>query len=195
MFRALDSFLVLLDLQARILSPLPGSQEMLLRVQTLSEGAKALQISTIATEQIPEKLGPTVDTLLPYVQKTFPKHHFSAAQAEGMVTFLQEAACRSVILAGIETHICIQQTALELVQFGFKVGVVADATTAGSQNDHEMALRRLNSKGIEILTVETILMEWTQSSQNPAFRTISGLVKAQRSRVAAKDSLSKETPS
>jgi len=194
MFRALDSFLVLLDLQARILHPLPDALEILSRIQTLVEGAKSLQISTVATEQIPEKLGPTVDSILPFAQRTFPKHQFSAAQAEGFVTFLQESACRSVILAGIETHICILQTALELAQFGFKVGVVADATAAGSINDHEIALRRLNLKGIEILTVETILMEWTQSSQNPAFRSISGLVKAQRSRVAAKETLSKDTP-
>lgn len=182
MFQILDSYLLLLDLQDRVLQAIPGKEKLLQRIATLAEGARHLEVATVVTEQIPEKLGPTTATFLPFASTLFTKHHFSAAQATGLVALLQENACRSIVLAGIETHICIQQSALELADLGFRVGVVADATGAGAELEHEWALRRMMARGIEILSVESILMEWTHSSQHPAFRAISSLIKAQRSR-------------
>jgi len=187
MFQVLDSYLILLDLQDRILQTLQGRDRLLERATTLAEGARHLEVSILLTEQIPEKLGATIAPFPALASSVFSKHHFSAAHATGLVTALQANGCRSVILAGIETHICIQQSALDLASLGFRVGVVADATTAGTALDHDWGLRRMMSRGIEILTVESILMEWTHSSQHPAFRAISQLIKAQRAREKASD--------
>lgn len=177
LFGLLDSVLLMVDLQAKILSALARHEEILFKNIALAEGAKVLNIPTLFTEQNPSKLGGTDSRLNPEPGRLFCKMTFSALGAPGLWETLQKGACRGVIVSGIETHICIQQTCIELLQHGFRVGVVADATGAGTPSDHQVALQRMASRGIEILTVESILMEWTRSADHPAFREISGILK------------------
>lgn len=167
----------MVDLQGKILSALPRHEEILFRNIALVEGAKVLNIPILFTEQNPAKLGETDSRLNPDPVRRFSKMAFSALGAPGLGEILQKGACRSVVVSGIETHICIQQTCLDLLQHGLRVGVVADTTGAGSTMDHQSALQRMATMGIEILTVESILMEWTRSADHPAFREISGILK------------------
>jgi len=180
MFQVLDSILLMVDLQPRVYQTLPGHEIWAETSLFLLQGAKELGIPTFFTEQTPAKLGPTDSRFLPFAQGLFSKNEFSAGLGAGLLEAIQAAGCRSLVIAGLETHICIQQTALQFKEWDFRVGVVADAVVAGSARDHDMALRRMGGLGIEILTVESILMEWTQSSQHPAFRAISSLLKAKR---------------
>lgn len=183
--------LLVIDLQEKILSALPRNEEILEKNCVLTEGARILGIPQIFTEQNPNKLGHSSSLLLtgphcPASQETESYknapwvHHkmtFSALGAPGLQGRLEKSACRSVIVSGIETHICIQQSCLDLAELGYRVGVVADATISGHPVDHELALRRMAGLGIEILSVESILMEWTRSAEHPVFRKISGLLK------------------
>lgn len=185
---------MLIDLQAKILDGLPSRNNILEKNRALLEGARVLGIPQIFTEQNPNKLGPTTPDILsrtpvpsavsPHTpqnhQWVYPKMTFSALGAPGLQDRLEKSACRSVIVTGIETHICIQQSCLDLAQQGFRVGVVADATGAGTPCDHDLALRRMARRGIEILSVESILMEWTRSADHPVFREISGILKRGR---------------
>ncbi len=177
MFGLLDSVLVMVDLQGKILGALPRHEEILFRNIALAEGARLLNIPTLFTEQNPDKLGGTDPQLKPDPKWLFGKMAFSAVGAPGFCEMLERAACRGVIVSGIETHICIQQTCFDLLQNGFRVGVVADASCSGTDQDHQLALQRMANRGIEILTVESILMEWTRSADHPAFREISGILK------------------
>ena len=198
LFSQLDSVLVILDIQEKILQALPHGNLILQKNCFLTQGARLLGIPQILTEQNPIKLGPTVPQLLqdsstidpsstsnltppcPNQYFVHQKLSFSALGAKGLQDRLEKSACRSVVVSGIETHICIQQSCLDLASLGYRVGVVADATTSGHHHDHELALMRMAAKGIEILSVESILMEWTRSADNPVFREISNLLKRSR---------------
>ena len=194
MFSQLDSVLLVIDLQEKILRALPHQNELLDKNCLLTEGARILGIPQLFTEQNPDKLGHSAPRLFQGEQAAgFPvqgsidnpaivhqKMSFSALGAPGLQQQLEKFACRSVVVTGIETHICIQQSCLDLAAKGYRVGVVADACGSGNSVDHEIALRRMAGQGIEILSVESILMEWTSSAEHPVFREISALLKRSR---------------
>lgn len=185
---------IFIDLQEKILKSLPNHDPLLEKNCLLAEGAQILGIPQMFTEQNPARLGPTAPRLFSRLHQTaghrppsneitppvYEKMSFSVLGAPGLQQCLEKYACRSVVLAGIETHICIQQSCLDLFAQGYRVGVVADATGAGTLADHDLALQRMSRKGIEILSVESILMEWTRSAEHPVFREISGLLKRSR---------------
>ena len=104
---------------------------------------------------------------------------FSAA-LEPVIDWLRRDARRTVVLAGLETHICLTQTALDLIEADFAVAVVVDACSAGGRVDHEAALARLTAAGALPLTTEAALFEWMGDSSHPAFREISARVRQQR---------------
>ena len=97
-----------------------------------------------------------------------------------MIDWLRRDARRTVVLAGLETHICLTQTALDLIEADFAVAVVVDACSAGGRVDHEAALARLTAAGALPLTTEAARFEWMGDSSHPAFREISARVRQQR---------------
>ena len=168
---------VAVDLQERLLPVVSGGDAVAARAALLLRGAAELGVAAAATEQAPDKLGSTVADVLAADSEAIAKTAFGAAAALG----LTEAASdnrHQAVLCGVETHVCVAQTALELLSAGYSVSVCEDACGSRSPRDHAVALDRLRGEGAVVTTVEAVLFEWLGSSDHPRFRAVSELVKA-----------------
>ncbi len=169
--------LLVVDLQTRLVPAIEGVDRVIANAVRLVRGAQILGVPTFATEQVPAKLGPTVPILAELLPDRLPKATFHAGGAEGLWDRLEAAKIRHVALVGIEAHICVAQTALELAARGYLVQVPIDAVGSRFPTDLDAALRRLERSGITLTTTEAIVFEWVESADHPRFREISALVK------------------
>jgi nicotinamidase-related amidase len=129
-----------------------------------------------ATEQYPKGLGPTVPELAERLPVRPDKVAFSCCAIPSVVDNFKRAARPKVVLAGIETHVCVLQTALDLLVQNFRVYIPVDAVGSRFAVDHEQALRRLDRAGAVITTSETAVFEWVGGASSPHFKQISKLV-------------------
>jgi len=175
-----DCFLVVIDVQQRLMSAMPEAvQEPLIRqVRVLIQASNALDIPLAITEQYPKGLGPTEPELLSLspATSTIEKTCFSCADADDFMSTLRASHRRSVILTGMETHICVLQTALALQAQGFQVFVVEDAVSSRTQENQQNAIQRLRQAGVIITNTESVLFEWLADAKHPEFRTLSKLI-------------------
>lgn len=172
-----DSALLVVDVQERLLTAQPDAERIVWNTRRLIDGATALGVAVCVTEQVPEKLGPTVAQLAERLPDPFTKTAFSAAACDTLFDAWRGAGVRHVILAGIETHVCVAQTAFDLLAEGFEPLVAVDAVGSRFETDHRVALRRMESAAVGLTTTEAILFEWCETADDPAFRTISALAK------------------
>jgi nicotinamidase-related amidase len=172
--RSLASVLVV-DMQAKLLPAIVDAEARVSATIKLIEGAKVLGVPVHATEQYPAGLGATDPRVAACLSaRPFEKMQFSAFTRE----VEQAVAHRGhIILAGIETHVCIQQTALELVRRGRKVWLCAECTGSRRELDREIAFERLRHAGVAVTTVESVLFELMHSASAPEFKQILKLVK------------------
>ncbi|MBL1319526.1 MAG: hydrolase [Methylophaga sp.] len=175
-----NSLLVLIDIQQRLLSAMPehAGEAMVHQAAVLGQAANKLNIPVMVTEQYPEGLGETVEAL--QSQVSFPekieKTCFSCADSNNFMSSLRTSHRRQVILTGMETHICVLQTALALIAQGFQVFVVEDAICSRTQQNQDNALHRLRQAGVIITNTESVLFEWLSDAKHPAFKTLSKLI-------------------
>ncbi len=172
-----DTALVVVDMQQRLLDVMPTSASVVWNASRLLRGAKLLGVEIVVTEQVPEKLGPTTPTLAEWLPTASSKQRFSCLECRETFDELMAAGRHRVLLCGIETHVCVQQTALDLLAAGFSVYVAVDAVGSRFDIDNEFALRRMESSGATLTTTEAALMEWTGTAADEKFREISGLLK------------------
>ena len=178
LMRAVDTALLVVDMQERLLGVIPKAARITWNCRRLIDGAKTLGVRTIASEQNPDKLGRTAATLAERIGVTpYAKLDFSCGACDELHPQWQSAGIERVLLCGIETHVCVQQTALDLLSAGYRVYVAADAVGARNALDHEIALRRMESSGAVITTTEAALFEWCERAGTGAFRAISALTK------------------
>jgi nicotinamidase-related amidase len=176
--RAYDTGLVVVDMQERLLKAIPEAVRITWNCRRLIDGAKVLAVRTAATEQNPEKLGLTTAAF--NAQLSEPPHAkmiFSCGACGEPFAPWRDEGIHRVLLCGIETHVCVQQSALDLLAAGFQVFIAADAVGSRSQLDYEIAVRRMESSGATITTTEAALFEWCERAGTPEFRQISALVK------------------
>lgn len=164
-----------MDLQDRLLPIIPDQERLISRCQMLAEAAQLLTVPLAITEQYPKGLGATVPEMARYAQVFPAKTRFSGAECLGWGHPGPEDR-HQIVLAGIETHVCIQQTAFDLMALGFAVSVVADAVASRHEFDHQIALRRMECAGASITTTEAVLFEWCETASRPEFKAISRLV-------------------
>ncbi len=169
--------LLVVDMQEKLLARMAGAPLLVANATRLIRGATVLGIPCWATEQYPEGLGPTASPVAELIPARPAKKTFRATGAPGIVEGLRGREVRHVTLAGIEAHICVAQTAIELIGLGFVVQVAADAVASRAQDDREVALKRLRHAGAIISTTEAILFEWTETAEHPQFKAISALVR------------------
>lgn len=174
---ARDGGLLVVDVQEKLVDRMKYGPLMVANTARLVRAAQALEMPVWATEQYPKGLGPTVDELAALLPERASKLSFSCCQVHELIGHLDGRGIRHVTLAGIEAHVCVAQTALELMQLGFRVQVPADAVASRHKMDWEFALRRLERAGAVISTTEAALFEWIGSAEHPAFKAISDLVK------------------
>ena len=174
---AKDAALLVVDVQEKLLRAIREPERLLDNVERLARAAAILGIPTFATEQYPQGLGPTVDRLAALIPDRPAKTTFHALGAPGIAEGLAIRGIRHVAVVGIEAHVCVAQTALELLRIGYEVQVPADAVGSRFAVDREFALRRVEHAGAVVTTTESALFEWAEGADHPRFREISALVK------------------
>lgn len=169
-----DSVVLVVDIQERLLPHIDGWQRILDSAVWLVRVAQALGVPVMASEQYPKGLGHTHPELLRWLpaEAVGTKLHFSCAAAR-CLPGLPGADRRQVVVTGIESHVCVLQTALELRWQGREVFVVADAVGSRRGSDRELALARLRSHGVEIVSREMVAFEWLKQAGTEEFRSIS----------------------
>jgi len=174
-----DSQLVIIDMQERLANAMPAEDMKLVLKQTsiLLQAANQLEVPVIHTEQYPKGLGPTCEDLLPLLNApAISKTAFSCCDEPNFQCRL--AGDRpQVILAGMEAHICVLQTALGLVHGGHRVAVVQDAVGSRNPRNRDVAMARMIQNEIEAVTTEMVLFEWMEQAGTDEFRALSKLVK------------------
>ena len=172
------SRVLLIDLQERLLNAIPSAGEVVARARLLSEGAALLAVPISVTEQYPQGLGATVGELTIGAVECVSKLAFSAADSLKLVgATYQDEDRDQVVIAGVEAHVCVLQTACDLLARGYRVYVAADAVASRRSLDAEIALQRLRDCGATLTTVESVLFELCESAASPQFKALSQLVK------------------
>jgi nicotinamidase-related amidase len=174
---AADTALLVIDVQERLSGLIGAGRRVVWNVRRLIDGAKILGLPVLATEQYPQGLGPTVPELAERLGPIPAKLTFSCCGSADVARTLEERRVHKVLLCGIETHVCVQQTALDLLAAGWRVYVAVDAIGSRMPLDHETALRRLDSAGATLTTAEAALFEWCGIAGTPQFKQISALVR------------------
>ncbi|HEY2994160.1 MAG TPA: isochorismatase family protein [Methylomirabilota bacterium] len=175
------SVLTIVDVQERLFNAMDAERrdDMVANVKILATAARRLQVPVLVTEQYPKGLGrtlPEVKTLVADVAP-FEKTAFSCADAEGFVDRLRALEAEHVILAGIEAHVCVLLTALDLLQRGLRVSVVADAVCSRRAANLEIGLAQARQAGATITATETVVFQLLGRADSDAFRELSKLLR------------------
>jgi nicotinamidase-related amidase len=172
-----NSVLLVVDVQVKLLAAIPNRDDVVRNTSFLLDVAERLAIPTFATEQYPQGLGPTVDELVRRLASNIPaKTTFSCKGAIGLFDNLRALKRTSVVLTGMETHVCISQTAFDLIEADYTVFIPVDAVISRSRIDQDTAIRRLERAGAIPTTVEAVAFEWLGDSRHPQFKSVSKLV-------------------
>ena len=172
-----DSALLVVDVQAKLLPLIPARERLVWNIRRLIDGAKILGVPVVATEQYPQGLGPTTPELASKLGTIPGKLAFSCGECGQLFADWQQRGIWKVLVCGIETHVCVGQTVHDLLGEGFRVFVAADAVAARGIFDHEIALRRMDSSGATLTTIEAALFEWCERAGSPEFKQISQLIR------------------
>ncbi len=174
-----DAGLLVVDVQARLLPAIFEKERVLQNVLRLIRGAAALRVPTFVTEQYPKGLGPTVPELVPALGgvQAFEKLSFSAWDAPGLPDALRSHSVSDVILCGLEAHVCVSQTCLDLLDAGLRPFVVADAISSRTAENWRCGIERMRDAGAVVVSTEMILFELLERAGGEAFKEIQRLVK------------------
>ena len=174
-----QTLLLLIDIQGKLAELMHGKEDLYQNLRRITMGAKALNLPILWLEQIPEKMGPTITELrelLP-TEQPIPKKSFSCCGEPAFMSKLQATGRKQVMLAGIEAHVCVFQTAADLLQLGYEVHVVADAVSSRTPSNRQTGLDRIRNAGGEITSVESALFELTRTAEHPAFRDLLKIIR------------------
>jgi nicotinamidase-related amidase len=170
--------LLVVDLQDKLVTAIEGHERIVAKVVALIQCAKTLGLPIWATEQYPKGLGPTTAAVAELIPERPAKTTFHCCAVPQLLEQLYGRNVRHVTVAGIEAHVCVAQTALELLDLGFRVQVPADAVGSRHQIDWEFAMRRLERAGAVVSTTESVIFEWTETAERPEFKAVSELIKS-----------------
>jgi nicotinamidase-related amidase len=172
-----DSALLVVDAQVKLLDIIPSSKRIIWNIRRLLDSAAALGVPVAATEQYPDRLSPTVPELKERIGPAPDKMCFSASVCGDIFEGWKADNRYRVLVCGIEAHVCVMQTALDVVAAGFDTYVAVDAVGSRYAVDRDTALRRMESAGVILTTTETAMFEWCRTAEAPEFKTISALAK------------------
>ncbi|MDP4074071.1 isochorismatase family protein [Acidovorax sp. A1169] len=197
---ASESQLVLVDYQERLMPAIAEGAAVLANARRLAQIAQLLEVPVWGTEQNPSRLGPNDPALRALCAKTLAKMHFSAAEeglgewlrppakaqqggnARSLPKHLQKPAQQApergtIVIAGCEAHVCLLQTALDLIDDEFEVWVVTDACGSRTDRNRDAAFDRLAGAGAELVTTEMVAFEWLGTCEHPDFKDVLALIK------------------
>ncbi|MCH7905752.1 MAG: isochorismatase family protein [Armatimonadetes bacterium] len=173
-----NSILVVVDMQPKFLDGIHHRDKIVERVKFIIETARLLEVPVIATEQNPDRMGKTDESIAALIDKqALGKMTFSCWDFEPFSSALDGFDRHQVVMVGIETHICISQTAHHLLANGFEPVVCTDAVSARAKDRHRIGVKRLRDAGVTIAHTESIAYEWMGSADHHKFRDVLKLVK------------------
>ena len=175
------SQLLVIDIQERLASAMPDEvlEKIVVNTQILLTAANDLDIPVLHSEQYPKGLGNTVAAIAEHFPESssVTKTSFSCSDAEGFNDLIATQKRQQVIIVGMESHVCVLQTALQLQQKGYAVFIVEDAICSREKFNHKNALKRLRQSDIVVTNVESVLFEWLRDASHPQFKKLSTLIK------------------
>ena len=169
------STLALIDFQVKLMPAIDRGEAAVANARKLADAAALLDVPVVYTEQYPRGLGSTVPELAAPAGSVLAKMCFGADAADGFVERLGER--RAVVVAGVEAHVCVLQTALGLLERGNQVYVVRDAISSRRPESVAAAIARMERHGAEIVTTEMVIFEWIGSAEHPKFREAAALIR------------------
>lgn len=168
------SALLLIDVQQKLMPFIDQAEKVLARCQWTLQLAQALKIPILISEQYPKGLGTTLPELAVFSdQEAIPKLSFSSWREPLFKEKLHGCNKKQLILIGIETHVCVLQTALDLIQEDYQVFVVSDAVGSRESADHQAGLARMQQAGVEIVRSEMVFFEWIERAGSAQFKMLS----------------------
>ena len=174
-----NTALLLVDVQGSLAAAMHDQAVLIRNLARLVRIVQILEMPIVWVEQTPEKLGRTVQELRRFMGRLEPmsKACFSCGDSPEVMSRLQELGRQQVLLAGIETHVCIYQTAVALIDAGYHVEVVADAVSSRAETNVRTGLRKIRDHGGILTSVETAVFELLRTSKHPSFRSVLDIVK------------------
>jgi len=180
MFHRHDTVLMMIDVQEQLAPQVQNSPALVAQTRILVDAARILEIPLLVTEQYPEGIGPTLPELKALLGNTpiISKRTFSCCREPRVMTILETLQRRQILICGIETHVCVFQTAADLVERGYQVQVAADAVSSRTEANKILGLTRIQQAGGAITSVESAIFELLETSACPEFKQILQLIKA-----------------
>ena len=178
MFNTNDTTIICIDIQQKLVNMLQNGDIVSSNAIKLMKTASILDINTVITEQYPKGLGATINdisSIKPF--KTIEKTTFSALQTQEFADYFKTLNNKNILIFGIETHICVLQSVIDLINKGYKVFVVENCSASRSENDHKTALELMKQYGASVITLEIALFNFLKSSRHPNFKEIQQLIK------------------
>lgn len=170
---------LIIDLQERLFPHMEQKEDLLRKSLILMEGLKILNVPLFLTEQYPKGLGPTLGAVSELMgdRPAIEKSAFSCCDEPAYLKALEDSGRKTLIICGIEAHVCVMQTVLDLLESGYSPVVLEDCISSRSIEDKRVAILRMRSEGAVISTCESILFELTRVSGTEEFKAISRLIK------------------
>jgi len=172
-----DTGLVVVDVQEKLVPAIADRHVVVWNVRRLIDGAKLLGMPVAATEQYPKGLGPTVPELAERLGAIPSKLAFSCCACPEIFREFERRGVHKVLVCGVEAHVCVEQTVLDLLGNGWRVYVAADAVGSRREVDYRIALQRMDAAGATVTSTEAALFEWCRVAGTPEFKQISRLAK------------------
>ena len=171
--------LVVIDIQGKLAQSMYRKELLFENLQKIIKGVQILEIPVIVTEQNPKGLGPTIPEIAALVAhfQPIPKFSFSCCGDERFTKELKALQRRQVLLAGIETHVCVYQTTVDLIASGYEVHVIADVVSSRTAENRDIGLQMMKDAGASITSVEAALFELLRVAEGPRFKEIIKVVK------------------
>ncbi len=177
LMNANNSALLVIDVQEKLIPLIFNHRRVVWNIGRLLDAAQLLGVRVLATEQYPKGLGHTITELRPRLSEAPAKTMFSCRECVELFAPLREQGIENLLLVGIEAHVCVQQTALDMLAGGFNVFLAIDAIGSRFEFDYATAIERMKGCGATATTTESAIFEWCESAANPQFKQISQLVR------------------
>lgn len=179
MLTADNTVLVLIDIQGKLATLMHNKENLFKNIRTMIEGARILGLPIIWNEQIPEKLGDTSPEIAEKLEglKPLTKNTFSCCGNEPFMERLRATGRKQALIAGIETHVCVYQTAMDLMREGYEVHLLGDAVSSRFESSYQIGLTRMRDEGAKLTCVEMALFEMLQVAEGDKFKQVVKIVK------------------
>ncbi|MBS1727011.1 MAG: isochorismatase family protein [Armatimonadetes bacterium] len=172
-----NSLVLVVDMQSKFLAPIFEAERVEARCRFLCQVAQLFEVPILATEQYPERMGGTIDSLLPFVGQPHRKMEFSAFGQEEFGQLVKLKGRTNLVVVGIETHICVSQSCHHALSMDLTPVICPDAASSRTQDRHKLGMERLRDAGVVPAHTEAVAYEWCRTADNPKFRDLLSVVK------------------